>query len=471
MTITGILEHERLLRTLRNGVYQWEHDKIREALFQLVDQSELDDIQFEVGTLLLEQLSRSELSRHLFSVVHLLNTRADRLGMEDKLRLEIAGLNLRAGNTALASSAFKLSTEYLAKGLALLPEDSLKTNEKLVLELYSSMAEGSFCIGEHETVNEIYVLLVQEKHITLLDKRRVSNAHLDSLSAQGRTAEAKDLTLHLLEQLGCSFPKHQRFLFTLAGVLRTMAGVDRSISKIKQLGPISDPSKAWVVYLIDRLATFAFQCDPKLMPLAFLKGLRWTLNNGIAEMTAPLLALIGILLVSVGDYASAKKYADLSLTFTSRQNESRTLFLCYQFIMHMQAPLETCKKPLLRAYDIGLATGDLESAFWSIFSLMECSIFTGTKLSLILEDFGKYVAQMESLKLSKHVLCSKASWQLVLNLAQGDGKHILGGEVLDINAVTAQVTGNLKYELEFRHLLRTRLHVPFGSMIFSKCAL
>ena len=428
LTITGILEHERLLRTLRAGVYQWEHNKIREALFQLVDQSELDDIQFEVGTLLFEELSCDELSEHLFSVVHLLNTRAERLGMEDKLRLEIAGLNLRAGNTALASSAFKLSTEYLAKGLALLPEDSLKTNEMLALEFYSSLAEGCFCIGQHEKENEIYVLLAKQKTISLLDKRRVSIAHLDSLSAQGRTAEAKDLTLHLLEQLGCSFPKHLRFLFTMAGVLRTSAGVDRSIARIKQLGPISDPSKVWVVYLIDRLGTVAYQCDPKLMPLAFLKGLRWTLNNGIADMTAPLLALIGILLVSVGDYASAKKYADLSLTFTSRQNESRTLFLCYQFIMHMQAPLETCKKPLLRAYNIGLATGDLYSAFWSIFFLMEFSIFTGTKLPLILEDFSKYVAQMESLKLSKHVLCSKISWQLVLNLAQGDGKHILGGD-------------------------------------------
>ena len=349
--------------------------------------------------------------------------------------------------------------DYLAKGLDLLPKNSLQNNDPLTLDLYSSLAEGFFCIGKHKQVNEIYVLLSRQTQLALFDKRRVCNVHISSLCAQGRVTEAKNLTIEILEQLNCRFPKYQRVVFTLAGVFRTLSGVDRSISKIKHLGPISDPSKTWVPYLIDRLATFAYQTEPDLMPLAFLKGLRWTINNGICDMTAPLLALIGLLLVSVGDFASAKKYADLALTFTTSQNESRTLLLCYPFVIHMQAPLETCKRPLLRAYNVGMATGDLESAFWSIVGVIEFSIITGTNLSLVREDFEKYVGEMESLNQTKPVLCARMSWQLVLNLVQGG--HELGDDVLDVKAVIAQVTENRQYALECIHLHRTKLACAF----------
>lgn len=45
----------------QDGVYQFEHDKLREAILQLLEPEKIVTIQFEVGTMLLEELAPTEI--------------------------------------------------------------------------------------------------------------------------------------------------------------------------------------------------------------------------------------------------------------------------------------------------------------------------------------------------------------------------------------------------------------------------
>lgn len=216
--LSDILCREGLLCREQGGIYRWQHDKILEALLQLVDPDQMEQIKFEVGRLLLRELSKQDLALHLFSVVNLLNARD--VGPTGN-PWEIVRLNVRAGRTALSSSSASLAIKFLEKGKLLLPKDSWAREQSLSVELHSCLAEAYFCIGRHDQVHGIFESVYPRDDVALAAKRRICTAKLYSLAAQGLTVDAKNLTLEILEQLGCRFPKRNRTMHAIAGIVST----------------------------------------------------------------------------------------------------------------------------------------------------------------------------------------------------------------------------------------------------------
>ncbi|KAL3929618.1 MAG: hypothetical protein SGARI_004701, partial [Bacillariaceae sp.] len=213
------------------------------------------------------------------------------------------------------------------------------------------------------------------------------------------------------------------------------------------------------------LCTYAYQCDPVLLPLAFLKGLRWTIKYGTAEMTPAALALAGMLFgASLGDFAAGQKYCKLAMKYTNRKTESRTLFLCYAFVMHLSIPFEQCKRPLLKSYELGLRSGDLDSAFWSAMNFLELQMHTGVNLQRVLLDQQLYASQFESHKHEKQLTLTKISWQYALNLSQEErsvDSHKIKGSVFDEDSYIEKTQGQLQYALELQHLQRAKIFSAF----------
>jgi len=116
----------------------------------------------------------------------------------------------------------------------------------------------------------------------------------------------------------------------------------------------------------------------------------------------------------------------------TRSTESRTLFLLYEFVMHWRIPMESCRKPLVQAYDVGLKTGDTENGLWAIYCYLEFLFNLGTHLRLLVEDCQTYCSQMAQLKQVKKVLFTKISWQFYTNLSDASSnRHILTGEIMN----------------------------------------
>jgi hypothetical protein len=241
-----------------------------------------------------------------------------------------------------------------------------------------------------------------------------------------------------------------------------MATVAKSVAQIQELGRINDPAKEWVVYLIDRAGIFAVElADQVFIPLIFLKGLKWTKDHGIAPYTAPILGMVGMLLLSTGDFAGARSYADLALTLAVRRNKARAHLLAYGFVMHCQIPLASCKKPLQEGYEIGMKTGDMEAAFWCLVNLFELSIIDGTKLELVEEDLEKYVDEMKRYQFTKQADLASVTWQRVINLMQGGKKNVLDGDHCDLKELTKKWSEKPQFALQLHHLLRCRAQCAF----------
>ena len=116
----------------------------------------------------------------------------------------------------------------------------------------------------------------------------------------------------------------------------------------------------------------------------------------------------------------------------SRPVESRTLFVAHAFVLHWTLPAYTCMKPLLRAYDVGMSTGDVESGIWGICFYLEFAIYGGRSLKPIEADYRVYTKQMKEFKQLKALRLSLCFWQSVLNLLGVSERTCeLTGEAMD----------------------------------------
>lgn len=253
-----------------------------------------------------------------------------------------------------------------------------------------------------------------------------------ALGAQAAVADTIALLKVVLKKLGCKFPKYGRGFSAIAGVMKTAMSVEKTTSKLGKLKPAEDEEKQWAIHLLNRLAHFTYLCEPSLTPLAIVRGLDWTVKYGRTEETSSILGTIALILAgSVGDFAGGKKYADLAIRYMGSGVEAKTLFLCYQFVYHYQLPTKSCIPHLEKAYETGIKTGDVDSAFWASYCVLEAQLHTGSPLPQLLEDCALFSRRTASHNQEMIGWSVQPCRQLVANLMEEDSnRHILTGDYM-----------------------------------------
>ena len=433
----SICIEDGLLIEIDQGWYRWEHDKVREAALQLVEPFEVPRLKYEMGEVLLDTLSPEDLQSLLFVVVGLLNSGTN-LKKKHKLRLlQISKLNYEAGKITFASSAFEVSSEYLDRGLELLPSSNVKWSSpfrELSLQMYSLAAESNFCIGNFERAIQCCDAVLRVKDIPLLEKRRAYTALLRIYAAQGRNEDGVALSSNLLEKLNCRFPpKIFRKVSIVTGLLKVRATVDKTIAAITASKKADDDSGQieWTNVLLDQLVKFAYFNNSDLFPLGILKGLQLTMQYGVNDVTtAPILATIALMLLKMGSFEGARKYAELSLKLMSPLSESRTIFLTNFFVFPFLLPDRECVQPLKEGIRVGFRSGDIESALFCATIYLEKLFHVSYPLPEALAEFESYTPSIEDASNQLIIARTTCMWQLIYNLSNPTSKkHILKGDI------------------------------------------
>ena len=118
--------------------YRFLHDRVQQAAYAIADKNEHQKNHLNIGRLLLNQVRNTEndapsdaLEKQLFAIVEQLNAGRQLITAAEE-RLQLAALNLRAGNKAHASAAFEAALRHMRIGLSLLPDDAWHTQTDLV---------------------------------------------------------------------------------------------------------------------------------------------------------------------------------------------------------------------------------------------------------------------------------------------------------------------------------------------------
>ena len=435
--VAGLIESCRV-----NGVesYHWVHDKIHEAAFSFLNDTKLQALKLQIGLAMFQGMDFPSLDAHIFTVANLLQAESIH-GTNSSFEqpLDIAKLYHRAATKAIESSAYEQACEYLATGLQLLPPGHWQRQYNLSLALYSTAAEASFCSGDFENTRIYSSHVICQENVPLIDKRRAFNALLDSHQENYRCyTEAFSLCESILSQLGHSFPNRFLSLRVASGIFRMKARLRQytASEKVLQLPALQNAETLWVLSLLDKLISYAYMVKPELLPLLIFKGIQITIGQGINDHAPVMFAYVGFLFSAViQDFNGGLAFADQSIKLLehvqSKKVEARVLMLTHTFVFHGMRHLKLSIKPLLRSYEVGMATGDTESAALSIYYYLEYSFRTGTSLSVLSNDFAFYAEQLRQVKQLK-ILSNlfKVLWQTVL--------HLTG-----VNRFTGTITGEV----------------------------
>ncbi|MHC5822464.1 MAG: AAA family ATPase, partial [Nostoc sp.] len=114
--------------------YRFLHDRVQQAAYSLIPESQRKATHLKIGQLLLNNTSPQEIEANIFDIVNHLNQGIDII-IQQSQKYELAQLNLIAGKKAKASTAYRAAVNHFTFGRELLIEESWQTNYKLTFEL------------------------------------------------------------------------------------------------------------------------------------------------------------------------------------------------------------------------------------------------------------------------------------------------------------------------------------------------
>ncbi len=170
-----------LWEALREGLvvplaenYKFVHDRIQQAAYSFIPEADRPALHWQIGQLLLKHVQTLE--ERLFEVVDHLNLGIT-LAETPTVKLQIARLNLQAGQKAKLSTAYGAALEYLKRGLQLLPEEGWQSDYELMFNFHLEVTEVEYLNLNFLQSDHQCDILLQHAN-TLLDRIKIHELQL-----------------------------------------------------------------------------------------------------------------------------------------------------------------------------------------------------------------------------------------------------------------------------------------------------
>ncbi|HYX13039.1 MAG TPA: AAA family ATPase [Nostoc sp.] len=424
--LTTVIQSELLLATseldenLRIQNYKFLHDRVQQAAYNLIDESNKQIVHLQIGRNLLKEALAPRLSDRLFEIVDHLNYGIE-LVTDQAERDEIAKLNLLAGQRAKAAIAYGTAQNYLAMGRAWLADSSWQTNYDLALELYTETTKITYLCGNFEDVEQ-WAEVILQKAKTVLDRAKVYEVKIQTHIAQSQPLRAIHVALQVLQQLKISFLENpsqldiQLELDTISFLLR-----EKSIEDLNHLLEMTEPNQLAAMRILSSITIAAYVAVPDLMPLLVFKQVNLSIQHGNAPVSPFAYAFYGLILCgTIGDIETGYQFGQLALSLLSNPKthplRARTLLIVNNFIVHWKELVRNTSQPLLEAYQSGLETGDLEFAAYCAHVYCFQSCVVGKELVEVEREMTIYNEAIRQIKQEAALTWNQIFQQAIANL-------------------------------------------------------
>jgi predicted ATPase len=192
---------------------------VQQAVYLLIPEKDRASVHLEIGRLLLASVPEAQREARIFDITNQLNSGRTIITTREA-QIELAELNLQAGNRAKLNSAFPTALQYFETGISLveLGCEPWKEAPKLTRELFTESAEAAYLSGEFECMNGRFRTLLKELD-DILDKVKPYEVRILAYKAENRFHEAIETGLEVLAQLGERFPPRPNLLHVVADLV------------------------------------------------------------------------------------------------------------------------------------------------------------------------------------------------------------------------------------------------------------
>jgi predicted ATPase/signal transduction histidine kinase len=383
--------HAALWEAVRAGlvlrldkVYTFLHDRVQEAAYALIPESERAAVHLWIGRLFLSRTAPGELAEKIFEIVNQLNRGAMLIDSPWE-RERIAELNLIAGKRAKSSTAYASALTYFVAGRALLPEESWEQRYALTFALELQRAGCEFLIGDFAAAEERLTMLSRRAG-NLVDSAAVARLQTELYTALDQSDRAVEVGLEYLRRVGVDWsphPTNEEVRVEYERIWQQLG--NRPIEALLDLPRMTDP--AWLATL-DVLAALeepAHFTDENLRCLAVARIVNFSLEHGNSDGSCVAYVHLGWFVEPrFGNYQAAFRFGKLALDLVEKHGLERfrtRVSQCFgYFINPWSTHLRTSLDVLRRSFTTGQDAGDLKYATYSCDRLVTFLLAAGDPL-------------------------------------------------------------------------------------------
>ena len=352
-----------------NGAYRFLHDRIQQAAYSLIADEQRCDIHLRIGRALLASMTADELTEHLFDVANQFNRGAARL-IDPNEKLQVAAIDLRAGQKAKASAAFESACVYLVSGIALLDERAWSNRYELMFSMHLERAECEFLTGKFETAEQLILELLL-RGASKVDQAAVYHLKILLHTVKSENAQAMASALTCLRLFGIDLPARPTWEQVQAEyeqVRQTLNG--RPIESLVELPLMADPEQQAAMQVLSTLLGSVYFTDFHLFCVLVCRMVKLSSQHGMCGASAHAYGHWGIVLGPVfRRYQEGYRYAKLACNLVEKHD-----FIDYRAKAYRSMGIAALwTQPITTALDFNRAafraaseTGDLTYACYSV---------------------------------------------------------------------------------------------------------
>ncbi len=405
-------------------VYKFLHDRVQQAAYSLIPESEKKVTHLKIGELLLNNTPVAELEENIFDIVNQLNLGRELIQSQAE-KNQLAELNLKAGKKAIASNAYDVAAKCLNISLELLNQDGWKNQYQLTLDIHIDAISAEYLNINFERANQLSdVVLEQAK--TLIEKIPVYEKKIQFYTAQNQMAKTIDTVIPLLAELGFPLPRKINKLRFVMELLRTRVNLrNKSIQELIDLPMMTDPYKLATMRLLNAMFSAAGMINPEILPILAMRMINFSIKYGNCPQTAIGYSIYGLILCAgIGDINQGYKFGDLSVklidNFNLKKYKPSVYILFISTVRHWQEPLKTGIESCLETMKISLEVGDSESNNYAVTNCVIISFLSGISLKDLAQKNSQYIHILTKSKQELSVEVNSLWRQLYLNFIGQD---------------------------------------------------
>lgn len=446
--------------------YRFLHDRIQQAAYSLIPEAQKQHTHLTIGQLLLQNSQHRHQDKNLFEIVQQLNCGMP-LITEAKQRYQYAQLNLRAGQRAKISTAYKAALNYFNNGIQFLPRHSWNTEYNLTLRLYESAAETALLSCDFEQMDMIIQTVLENAH-NLLDQVKIHEVKLQAYQVQNQQLQAIEFGREILQKLGVRLPESITPQAIQQHVQDTLAKLaDYTLEDLVNLPITQDAAAIAGARIMTSLVPSIHQANPSLFPVIACEEVKLSLKYGNSPFSAPGYADFGIIVSSVlNQLAEGYRFGQLALQLMEKFNEksvqSMVQFKVAAFNQSNHQSIQQAIALLHQSYQVATETGDSVHALVSTSFRLFYSYLSGEKpLTDLIEELQVYQSRFET---SQHFLTweyiTRSSIQNFIKTSETPG--CLGSEASEHQQLSILLQENDELALHLFYLSKLILGYSFG---------
>lgn len=367
--------------------YRFPHDRVHEAAYALVPESERARVHLEIGRRMLASTLPPDLARSVFEIVSQLDRGAALIEAGPE-RERLAELYLLAGTRAQASTAYASALRYFTAGAALLATEPEARRGALGFALDLHRGECELLTGAFDDAERRLDELAR-RAAAIVDLAAVTSARIALHTRRDRAALAVEAMLEYLRRVGIDWPAHPSDDDVRREHDRIWQQLgSRAIEELADLPAMTDPQHRATMDVLTLAQSPVLHTDEKLHALLICRMVNLSLEHGNSDGSSVGYGWLGALLrPRFGNPGAGVRFGQVGLDLVEKRGLLRwkaRVYLDFGILItpwskHLRSGVDLVR----RCFDAANDSGDLTFASYSCNCLVTLLLAAGEPLAVV----------------------------------------------------------------------------------------